>query len=224
MFAGYLGKNLCNLVQWEWPVWSKGKVNKYSFKIPTTIICLSYEIQQWIFPSVRFWSSTKGLQKLNVLDLASRDYMWLCDSLCTGNKTCFAFQCGRQRRNITCVGATLGVGFSFLIMPMMNCRKPYPGIAIISYNRSFWLGSPSRLYSVAQTRGCVNDIVYAFLVLFVIDQMKLFKLFFLAMKTEFVILIKSSRLLCVILARDFSQARLVHWVMVWDLHELCHDI
>lgn len=172
--------------------------------------------------SVAFWSSTKILQKLNVLNLASRGYVWLHDSLCTGNKTCFALQRGRQRRNINCAGATLGVGFSFLIMPVLNCRKPCPGIAIISYNQSFWLGSPSTLYSVAQIRGCIKDIVHALLMLFVIDQVKLFKQFFLAMKTEFVILIK--RLLCAILAREFSQARLGRWVMVWDLHELLHDI
>lgn len=183
MFAGYLGKNLCNLVQWEWPIRSKGKMNKYTFKIPTTIIYLSYEIQQQISPSIAFWSSTKILQKPNVLNLASRGYVWLHDSLCTGNKTCFALQRGRQRRNINCVGATPGVGFSFLIMSVLNCRKPCPGIAIISYNQSFWLGSPSTLYSVAQVRGCIKDIVHAFSMLFVIDHVKLFKQFFLAMKT-----------------------------------------
>lgn len=124
-------------------------------------MCLLCEIQQHVFPSIGFWSSTKRVQKLNVLNLASRDYGWLHDSLCTGNKTCFARQRGRQICDIIWVEATLEVGFSFLIMPVMNCRKPCPGIAIISYNQSFGLGSPSRLYSVAQTRGCVKDIVYA---------------------------------------------------------------
>lgn len=80
---------------------------------------------------------------------------------CTGDKTCSALQRSRQISNIIWVEARLEVGFSFLIMPVMNCRKPCPGIAIISYNQSFWLGSPSRLYSVAQTRGCIKDVVYA---------------------------------------------------------------
>lgn len=50
--------------------------------------------------------------------------------------------------------------------------------------------------------------------LFVTDQMKLLKWFFLAMKTESVVLTNSNRLLCAILARAFSQASLGSWVTV----------
>lgn len=68
------GNNLSDLVQWERPVCSKGKMNKYIFKIPTTV-CLFCERQQQIFPSIGFGSSIKKtIQKRNVLNLASRDY------------------------------------------------------------------------------------------------------------------------------------------------------
>lgn len=57
--------------------------------------------------------------------------------------------------------SNLEVGFLFLIMPVMNCRNSCPGIAIPSHNHSFLVGSPLKIYFVAQTSGCIKAIVYA---------------------------------------------------------------
>ena len=92
----------------------------------------------------------------------SKQRLWVTSwqSVRWGNKTCFSLLGGRQMHNLIWVKARLKVGFSFLMMPVMRCRKPCPGIAIISYNQGFWLGLPSRLCSVAQTSGSIKDTVY----------------------------------------------------------------